>query len=103
MLPNDATTTLTQEGAACPENYWDDHITAFVQSGLSKMAYCRHNKVSYSQFLYRLRKRQQNTLAKVVCVSKQTSQPIAVIEVSSSIRINFYDADSLVKMMQRLS
>jgi hypothetical protein len=34
------------------DEYWQDHFSRCDQSGLSKKAYCKKNKISYSLFFY---------------------------------------------------
>lgn len=38
------------------EQIWQQHITAWQASGLSGMAYCRQESLTYSQFVYWRRK-----------------------------------------------
>ncbi len=95
-------TNPENENATYTDACWVKHLSAFKQSKLTKAKYCREHNVPYTQFLYRLRKEQQKKLAKVVCASKQTIQPVAVMQVNSRIQISFYDQDSLASLIQRL-
>ncbi len=95
-------TNPENENATYTDAYWEKHLSDFKQSKLTKAKYCRENNVPYTQFLYRLRREQQKTLAKVVCVSEQPAQPVAVMQVNSHIQISFYDQDSLASLIQRL-
>lgn len=84
------------------EAYWEDHLSGFKQSKLTKAKYCREHNVPYTQFLYRLRKGNKKTLAKVVCTRDQSPEPVAVMQVNSRVKISFYDQDSLAALIQRL-
>lgn len=40
-------------------DYWRSHIEAWEATGLSQMAYCKANELTYSQFIYWRRKFQR--------------------------------------------
>lgn len=86
-------------------DYWKGHLQQYVESGLSKAAYCRENNLNYDQFKWWYRKfkdEQENKSSTFVelthkYINTKTEYPVIIEIGGMKVKVNEYVSRDTLK------
>jgi hypothetical protein len=63
------------------ENFWRQHISTFLTSGVTRTVYCQNNGINYHRFSYWIKKLSVDTLQVAKCNQQVASQHAPLLPV----------------------
>jgi hypothetical protein len=90
------------------EAFWNSHIESFKKSGLTRIKYCRLNKINYDRFGYWIRKSSPRKSPLIAVRAKSNNElslptsPLCILNLPNGRHLSIHDFQALSFIIEKV-